>query len=114
MDGLVTRWSDRSWRVAALAAACMLTAVGGAAAQTCDASSDQFELNACAGHALDEANAVLAEKSASILGRMTDEEAIADWKVAEDAWTAFRAAECNFAASGVRAGRSIRWWSASV
>ncbi|UOM34102.1 lysozyme inhibitor LprI family protein [Acuticoccus sp. I52.16.1] len=96
--------ADR-WGWCGAAAALLLAAgIGGAAAQPCGDDATQAELNACAGRAVDAAEADLAQMSEEILARLPDEEARAGFQAAQEAWTAYRDAECTFAASGVAGG----------
>ncbi len=75
------------------------------AAQDCPGDGTQLALNECAAKALAAADAALEERVAAIHARLADQPERADkLRAAQAAWTAYREAECGFAASGVEGG----------
>lgn len=76
-----------------------------AAAQDCPGDGTQLALNECAGKALAAADAALDKRVAAIHARLKDQPERAEkLEAAQKAWTAYREAECGFAASGVEGG----------
>ncbi len=86
-------------------AAMLLASALPAAADDCENAADQTAINACAAVDQSEAQSALDALYVDLEARLLGDEAkLALMNAARDAGTAFREAECAFAASGVEGG----------
>jgi uncharacterized protein YecT (DUF1311 family) len=108
--------SDRAWpggRAAVgptvlLSTMSLVLAGAPAAAAACAEASDQATLNACATEQLKAAEAELAGLRGRIEQRLAGApDRRGRFAAAQDAWLAFRAAECAFAAAAVEGGSAF-------
>ncbi|MBJ3777913.1 lysozyme inhibitor LprI family protein [Acuticoccus mangrovi] len=76
-----------------------------AAAEGCGDDATQADLNECAAKAYEAADDARDAKYQAILARLaSDSDAAALLRAAEEAWVAYRDAECTFATSAVSGG----------